>query len=382
MAFIRFGDIDAKLIPMIYGCIFCFLNRLLFAYVPNLVTKNPIINALNSSSSKLVTIIPFIMIKIRTKKINSNEIQDINKTISLSHYKKEQKKIIKGKWGFIVLSALIFLINQLFHSFALKAKSNVTIFNIATTSIFYYFIFNIKLYKHHYISIIVIVLIGLFIDLFLGNFQYDIKNNILLLIFRILREISFSLSCVIDKYIMEKKFGSVYEIICVNGIITTTLLMIFAIFDYNFIGLDDFDEYFDKLDKKEVLVFIGGMITQLGLNLGILFTNRNYTPCHVFIIFIFGRLAIYLNFSGKSIIIIICLLFMIFMSLIFDEIIEINICGLSDNTKKNIRLRAKDDEDLNRIDTSNSILLEGDQYILKGKDCKFIEFDEEEKNEE
>ena len=73
---------------------------------------------------------------------------------------------------------------------------------------------------------------------------------------------------------------------------------------------------------------------------------------------------------------------MIFMSLIFDEIIEINICGLSDNTKKNIRLRAKDDEDLNRIDTSNSILLEGDQYILKGKDCKLIEFEEEEKNEE
>ena len=86
------------------------------------------------------------------------------------------------------------------------------------------------------------------------------------------------------------------------------------------------------------------MIVQLILFLCTLYTNKNYTPCHIFIIFVFGQLALYMDFSKNSIIIIICLIFILFFSLIFNEIIEINIFGFSYNTKKNIMIRAETED--------------------------------------
>ena len=53
----------------------------------------------------------------------------------------------------------------------------------------------------------------------LGNLLFDIDNNLGLFFFRLLREVLFSLSSVVDKYILEKKFGFVYEILLTNGVI-------------------------------------------------------------------------------------------------------------------------------------------------------------------
>ena len=142
--------------------------------------------------------------------------------------------------------------------------------------------------------------------------------------------------------------------------------------------MDDYEKYFNNFDAIEFLVALGVIVTQLGLNLGILFTNKNYTPCHVFIIFIFGQLANYIDFSGLSIAIIFGLLFIIFLSLIFDEIIEINICGLSENTKRNISLRAKIEEDIIRTtDTIDSMQEDTDGYIIRSKDFKSNNLDDE-----
>ena len=106
----------------------------------------------------------------------------------------------------------------------------------------------------------------------------------------------------------------------------------------------------------ELLVLFGVIITQFGLNLYILITNRDNTPCHVFIIFVFGQLAYYIDFSGISIIVIFCLIFILFFSLIFNEIIEINCFGLSINTKRNISLRA------NKENIEEMIITKVDSY--------------------
>ena len=68
--------------------------------------------------------------------------------------------------------------------------------------------------------------------------------------------------------------------------------------------------------------------------MGALSTNKNNTPCHIFIIYVFGQLALYMDFSVNSIAVIICTIFILFMSLLFNEIIEFNFFGLSENTKK------------------------------------------------
>ena len=86
---------------------------------------------------------------------------------------------------------------------------------------------------------------------------------------------------------------------------------------------------------------IGLMITQLGLNICLLIINKTNSPCHIFIIYVFGQFAYYVDFSKISIVIIVCLLLILFMSLIFNEIIEINCFGFEKNTKKNIAKRAR-----------------------------------------
>lgn len=54
-------------------------------------------------------------------------------------------------------------------------------------------------------------------------------------------------------------------------------------------------------------------------------------------------MAYYVDFEVIDIAIIICLIIILFISLIFNEIIEINLFGLSYNTKRNIMKRAEDD---------------------------------------
>ena len=140
---------------------------------------------------------------------------------------------------------------------------------------------------------------------------------------------------------MEKKFVSIYEIAFSIGFINLILLIIFEVLDYYFFRIDNLDKYFNNFDSSELLIIFGVMVTQLGLYICILMTNKNYTPCHIFIIIVFGQFGQYANFSGETIVVIICLIVMLFFALIFNEIIEINIFGLSNNTKKNIENRAK-----------------------------------------
>ena len=389
MACIGLGTIDTKLIPMVLGCIFCFLNRLLNQYDGTLLTKMPITMNIFISLSKTFTVIPYIIMIFKSRKpprVTDKEIQKITPTgIKRYAFQNEEKKIVKGKWGFIFLSGILFLFNQFFFALTIVIKSNTSILNILITSLFYYLIFKEKLYKHHYVSVVLILSIGFAIDMILGNLQNDITNNTTLFFCRFLRETLYSLSCVIDKYVIEKKFGSVYELALSSGVISLVLLLLFSIFDYNFIGLDDYNKYFENFNFIELLVIFGTLVTQLGINLNILFTNKNTTPCHIFIIFIFGQLAYYVNFSsGTSVIVLIFLLLILFISLIFNEIIEINFWGLSDNTKKNIRKRAESEEfsSINRSDTLNSMLDGKDGYILREKDFVQSEQEEEEKKQE
>ena len=378
MAFISIGKIDKNLIPMIAGCIFCFLNRILNQYDGSLLFKNQIMMNIYISTSKLFTIIPFILLKINSKKVSSNDIQTIKNQQSLKYMNKSgAKRIIAGKWGFICLAVMIYFVNQIFFVLTIKVHSNTTILNILITSLFYYLIFKIKLYRHHYLSIILIIIVGFIIDIILGNLLFDINNNSGLFFFRLLREVLFSLSSVVDKYILEKKFGSVYEILLSNGVITSTLFIIFAIIDHNFFGIYNYEEYFNNFNKTELLVASGVIITQLGLNVSILFTNKNNSPCHIFIIFIFGQLAYYIDFSGSNAIVIFCLIIILFLSFVFNEILEINFLGLSDNTKKNISKRAENEDNMiiTKSDTYDSMLEGQDGYILKSKDFKSIESD-------
>ena len=111
----------------------------------------------------------------------------------------------------------------------------------------------------------IIILAGLIIDLAVENLQNDFRNNLLLFLLRFARESLYSLHDVINKYIMEKKYGLVYEVCFFNGLLCSILLGLFYPINHYFLHLDNFSEYFDNFNKKELLVLLGFMSTQLGL---------------------------------------------------------------------------------------------------------------------
>ena len=387
MAFIGLGNIDKKIIPIIIASISCFLNRLLNKVDAKLY-KNTIMTNICISSSKIFALIPFFILKKRTKSVTSTDIElSSSSSISTKHTRKYiyvngEKRILKGIWKFVFISAVIFTINQVLYVVTLSVKTNTTTLDIVFTSIFYYLFLKVRLYRHHYLSMILIIISGASIDLFLGNLQLDFGSQIGTFFLRVLRESMYSLSSVVDNYIMEKKFISEYTILLVDGISCVILFLIFVIFDYNYIGIDKYDDYFSNFSGIEVFMIIATIVTQFFLNLFLLITNKINSPCHCFIVFVFGYMANYVDFSEKSTIVICGTLVILLFALIFNEIIELNFCGLSYNTKRNIMLRAEKDKeenyDLNRSDTNDSTNEINGYIVMVDKNPKPEESNEEE----
>ena len=339
MACISLGKIDKNIIPIIVGSIFCFLNRLLNEAKPE-IYENTILTNIVISLSRFLTIIPLIIFKIKFKQDrrynDKNNNSDKNsKSIVLIY--KNNRIYVKGVAKYVLLSAVIYLIQSIFFALAFKATTNAWIWYILIASIFYYLMFKVQLYKHHYLSIIFIIVIGTVIDLTTEAIIVDANNEPLALVSKYIKEILFSLYNVIAKYVMEKKYISVYEFSFYIGAFNLIVLIIFSIFDYYFFHIySNYGDILSNLGGIEILKVLGVLFTQVGINLGTLFTTKNCSPCHLFIIFVFGQVAYYINFDIYRGLVISCLIIILFFSLIFSEIIEINLFGLSYNTKRNI----------------------------------------------
>ena len=338
MAFIGFGKIDKNIIPLILGCVFCLLNRLLNSYNGTKLFQNVILTNIFISLGDMFIIIPYIIYRIKAKKYKK-ELEILR---NKSEYAKSVK--VRGKAKFIILIGLIFFANYYMFIYTIDIKSNTWIMYIVFTSLFYYLIFKSKLYLHHYLSICLILIFGIVIDLVIGNLQKDVTENLLKIVLSIVRVILLSLDYTLIKYTMEKKYVSPYVLGMFNGLINFVLFLIIAIFDHFIFNYYKCLEYFDNFNTTEFLVILGLMGTQLGLYTTLFFIDKNDSPCHIFIVFVFGPFGLYFynyTLDKYSAIIILSLILIFFFSLVFNEIIELRFCGLAHNTKRNIIKRAE-----------------------------------------
>ena len=344
MAVISFGKIDKKIIPILLGGICSFISRYMFN-LP-IISQHSIVSNIISTLPRILALIPSLILKYRSQGIKHDDNPELNQNTGTGTgliYIDIKDDITKNKWIYILVTSAIFFVQGILLVYTTRITTNSWIFDILFTCIFCYLIFKIKIYLHHYVSIILIILAGLIPDLVLGRIQHDIKENTGYFFLRLLREILFSFHDVIIKYSIEFKFCSVYELCFYNGIFCTILLFIFVIFDYFFFEFDNYEEFFEQIDGQTIFVIIAFMIVQLGVFICNLFTNKDNTPFHIFIIYAigqFGFYTIYRDDASTMTALIICQILILFLSLIFTEIIEINCLGLSKNTKKNISLRA------------------------------------------
>ena len=359
---ISFGEINKYLFfPFIGGIVKLFVEFYLHRFNKDLTT-HPLINGLNESIGFSLALIPFLIFNFKKRK--NQEKND--------YYLKFDSKIF-----LLVLSSfLVFLQKYILYCINHFDMINLWLFDIIFFSFFSYLILGQKLYIHQFISFII-----LFICSSIFFYFYFSVNEMKLIDFIVLVfvEILFCSSHVLIKYIFDNKNCTGWEINTYEGILSLILFLILLIplsqveIDKNSkiikifkhinyggkIYLDNF-EYFRNLTFIDYLNFIFSSIIREAYNIFNLFTLKYFTPSHIIIILlsdeIYTSLKLIINLDIKYIIGI-CILYPItyFSIFVFVEIIELNFCNLSLNTRKNIINRYKDETDKEKINEINLI---------------------------
>ena len=351
---------------------------------------HPIIYTLIYSFSLCLSFIFLIIYKIRTKRQNKN---NNSITIEQNLYTRKtmktichQVKIVTKKEKFLWL-LLVSIIDYLAFSFnsiwwiTMDKYINNWSTNFLSISLFSYFILKTKLYKHHFVCIATIVIIGLLFNIPLGVFsQEKIGNYYDYYLSFILTGIFFNLTYVLYKKMMLKKYIKSYEILFFQGIIESILGIITLIIMTKYDYIDNYWKFIEKLDKKEIIIILLIILGRFLFHSMIMIIIDFLSPFYVFLVYVIGEIAFFLHkMKDYPKIIISSIIFFsvsIFTILVFIELIELNCFGLSYMTKKNIELRAKLDSDLNKN------IYEDDQGIAyKGYDFDFKKFESKVENE-
>ena len=351
---------------------------------------HPIVYTLIYTFSLCLSFIFLIIYKIRTKSqsINNNSI-----TIEQNLYTRKTMKTIchqvkivtkKEKFLWILLVSVIDYVAFSFNSIFWITMDNYInnwSTNFLSISLFSYFILKTKLYKHHFVCIATIVIIGLLFNIPLGVFsQEKIGNYYDYYLSFIFTGIFFNLTYVLYKKMMLKKYIKSYEILFFQGIIESILGIITLIIMTKYDYIDNYWKFIEKLDKKEIIIILLIILGRFLFHSMIMIIIDFLSPFYVFLVYVIGEIAFFLHkMKDYPKIIISSIIFFnvsIFTILLFIELIELNCFGLSYMTKKNIELRAKLDSDLNKN------IYEDDQGIAyKGYDFDFKKFQSKVENE-
>lgn len=365
MTFINAGVCNKRLFYPIIGGIFNLIVNIIIYLVPGdeEIIKHPFILGMNSGLGMSFSIIPFIY-SITHSKLRRRERLTTNK-MKEDIKKRNDPGIKREKYIIIILCAFLDFIQKtliFFFSKNMENINNVWIFNIIFLNAFALMMKENQLYIHHYISGGIMILCGLGLNVF--NL-YDLEVKQIPLIFvAIFIEIIFSLEIVLAKYGMDYRFCSPSEMTFYEGIFSLIINTIFLLISTyiplknNFLYtkllyttkdnsngkkyLDNIIIYYKNINFVEIIYFIVIMAGRLSFNLFSYLTIKHFTSSHVFLLLILGEFSLYLidKSTLELIITIIIYLIELLMALIFCEIIELDFLGLSDNTKRNIKIRA------------------------------------------
>ena len=378
------GHINKYIIfALIAGLSKCFVSIMVYKF-KNYAKYNehPLIIGFNAGIGMSLSIIPLIIVKVKSHREIKNDKLNLNKTsslkvantattlVDLNYLEKYDKKKLRIQKYLILLACAFLDFAQKFLSFFLNKLiiNNIWMFNIIFISVFDYLILKAKLYKHQYISCIIIVVLGIAAT---AVGLYEDKDNIVLrLVLCICIETMFSLSIVLSKFLMDHRSCSPFEVTFYEGIfsliVNSILLAIFTnipitdekgelnellkLTKYKGkIYIDHFFNAFEEMTVGEVFFFILSAIGRLISNLFGHIVVKHYTSSHIILVLILGEmgLAFKKQQGWKEIVQFALFCLALFMLLIFTEIIEINACGLEKNTRKNIELRERLEEDDN-----------------------------------
>ena len=388
------GKLNKKLILIILG-VFIYSasmiieeNSLFFAD-ENL---HPILYCLIYSLGLSLSFILLLIYKRRNKnksRMNSEKIEQNYPNAPANN--KEQEKGISAKNKFLMIlfvSSIDYIAMFLSSYFWITDKNYINTWpvNIIFMTLFSYWILKTKLYKHHYLAIATIIIFGIIYNIIMDVFTYEnIAKNYKHYISFFFTEILFSLNYFLIKYFMHIKYMISYEILFYEGVFELALGIITYIITTSINKLDNFIDFCKEIKENplQVLVIIGLIIINFLYNTFLFIIIDAFSPFHIFlsnvlsefIVFIYTFFEFNENYDYTKIILgFILLILCLFMILVYIEIIELNFCGLSNMTIKNIELRARLDSLIDKVksdDNNKKIDLKGNEYTIELKEDNF-----------
>ena len=358
----------------------------------------------------LFSIIPYLILKKKTKTKNIAKPNDDDTTgndyyiyndIKIEQYNKKKKPIMINLFiislvNFIALiSTIIFYLTEKNQKMTVKHPNlNILlVFNIIFLFLLTKFMLNIELYLHHYFSLIIFIacLVVITVIDFIAineNIVEEYKdslikeshfiNSSLYIIIRIFVVLLYSIENILAKIMFLKYYYSPYLLQLMKAIIKLFFIFIFSL-PLIFVEINGliifslFKDIFKNDILKNIFLYIIYLINHFFYNILNYLIIDKFSPAHTVIAYIFEYFAIFLintttTKTEEKIIVdykfgvrLVMYILLIIASLIFNEFVVINVCGLANNTK--LFLDYKEKNDLNLIGELNNEITPDDDLI-------------------
>ena len=394
--------------------IFSFLYNFIIRWI-SLNTKQvaqPFLNTYLFNISDYLSIIPFLIVKHRTKAHNISKSSEIESTPTVTKsFTTYHEKVTKKDFKFFLIVGLVGLFDCLSHISSLlfyivygknersvpeNNLSSLLIFNILIIYIFSKLILKTAFYRHHYLSflmnVICILILGT-IDI-INTATTDNKESIGMIIFYIIKKIFtiifYSIEDVIGKKVMITFFLNIYTLLLCRALTGTIIFIIFSI-PFIFIKIKDVSGAYEE-GENDIIIFSGiadllkdfsykiifFVLTNFFYNIFIWLIIDNFSPSHYAISTVLESLGTLIRLwimepdqVHLPLLRIFIYIILIIAGIIHTEMIVINYCGLEKNTK--LFLDYLENEDLKSIN---------DNTPLEKKEIDLEEYTVEDNNDE
>ena len=276
-----------------------------------------------SSFSDLLSIIPVLIIKYRSKSLKINEdkkdnLKDSNliyNDINIENENAKARKVIKL---LIIISFIQFLTQyayiiillfsgEIYYSVKKFNLNFLLIVNIVSQYVSSHLILHLRFYRHHYLSLFInlIFLIILVIKdiIEINKIESEPIAKFLYILSRIVVIIFYSIEDSLAKIVLTYNSVSTYSFLLFRGIFVSFLAILFSIV-FIFIDLPDennenscvFTRFWKLYENKlYILLYMGLLIINFLYNINIFFIIDRFSPNHLGMTLTIGNLGFLLN---------------------------------------------------------------------------------------
>ena len=233
---------------------------------------------------------------------------------------------------------------------------------------FCFFILKIKLYRHHLLSLLFFFIGFLFISIF-GIMSIETKNQKKYVFTMVVPKVLYALEDTLNKIILTDTLVLPHFLLFFRGFINTIFvsILILALYFTSNIDFRYYNNILNNIQANEIIFKLLSIIFMIFKIFCIFQIIYIFTPQHVgfciVIIYIFNaikNMILTKDFQNEFyyfLINIICLIFIGFGTIIFNEMVIFNCCGLNENTKSGKINKEK----LERIELSDTTFNEDNE---------------------